>query len=485
MRYVAQRYGTWEWLDLDLPLTTDGPEWALNTYGVLEGTVAPELGLQMAEDGRPVLEEWGTFVHAETGEGAGSRRWSGIVARSELRGKEWFVEVREFPAYLEGTPIEALVRGVVADPADLMRQVWQDVQAMPNAWHGVTVQGSTSARVGTRSDDLAAAARATMDARKQTLDSLNKSKNKETSELQDMTVTLADEVAQARTQVSEAQATVNTLVAAGAPAAEIANARATVVSRQATLTATQAAYTAETNAKKNALRNARTNKDAAQKAYDSARDAYDKAKERAREDGGAYEFRPEEVPDALDSIRDMCEANDIEWATTTRYSDDFPVLGIRVAHPQIGARRDDLVFEQGINIVSELHLVRNGEEYANAGVGIGAGEGTKAVRSSIASTSPRMRRVAVVEDKNIKKKADLTAQMRKDIRRRSGEPYVQEIEVVDHPLAPMFSWNVGDHILIQGEVPHYGDYAELHKIISWEMMGDHKARLYLHLSSTY
>src|SRR5690606_1783976 len=98
-----------------------------------------DLGLQKAYDGRPVLEEWGTIVHAETGEGVASRRWTGIVSRSELRGKEWHVTIREFPGYLDGTPIETLIRGVRADPANLIRQIWQDVQAMPNAWHGVTV----------------------------------------------------------------------------------------------------------------------------------------------------------------------------------------------------------------------------------------------------------------------------------------------------------------------------------------------------------
>ena len=485
MYYTAQRYGTWEWLDLELPMETDGPEWALSSYGIMYGTVAPELGLQRAEDGRPVLEEWGTLIHAETGEGANSRRWTGIVVRSELVGKDWELTIFEFPAYAKDTPVEALIRGVQADPADLLRQVWQNIQSMPNAWLNVNVNGSTPVRIGTTSDDLAAAARATMDARRQTLDTLNKSKNTATKDLQDATATLADEVAQARKQVTEGQAYVNQLIQTGASQAQIAAARATVASRQATLTAAQAAYNAETNAKKSALRNAKTNRDAAQAAYDSARKAYDKAREKAQEDGGAYEIRPEDLPDAMNEITNLCEEAGIEWTTETRYSDHEPDLHINVYHPHAGSVRDDLVFEQGVNIVSELHLVRDGEEYANAAIGVGAGEGDKAVRSSIASTSPRMRRVATVEDKSIKKASGLSNIMRAELRKRSGEPYVQEIEIVDHPLAPMFSWNVGDHILIQGEVPHYGEYAEKHRIVSWQMLGDNRAVLRLQLSSTY
>src|SRR5690606_606008 len=177
------------WLDLELPLDTEGPEWALSTYGVMYATVAPDLGLQKAEDGRSVLEEWGTLIHAET-EGDNIRRWTGIVVRSELRGKEWSLTIHEFPGYLDGIPVESLIRAVEDDPADIIRQIWQNVQIMPNSWLGVTVDRSTSVRIGTKSSDLAAAARATMDARNETLNALNKTKTEKTKELQDATLTL-------------------------------------------------------------------------------------------------------------------------------------------------------------------------------------------------------------------------------------------------------------------------------------------------------
>lgn len=484
MRYSAQRYGTWEWLDFELPLDTDGPEWGLSTYGIMYGTVAPDLGLAKAEDGRPVLEEWGTLIHAETGSGASSRRWTGIVVRSELNGKDWVVTVREFPGYLQGTPIESLIRGVEEDPANLVRQIWQSVQGVPNGWLNVNVNGTTPVRIGTKSDDIVAARRATMDGRKQTLDALNKSKDQATAELQE-TATLADEVALARQAVTVAEAHVNALIQNRAPSAEIESARLLVVARRATLTTAQTAYNAEASAKTAALKSAKKNKDDAQKAYDQAREAYDKAVDQAQEDGGAYELRPEDTPDALESLNALCDVTGIEWTTTTKYSNDVPNLGIEIHYPYAGSVRNDLVFEQGLNIISELRLVRDGEEYANAALGVGAGEGTKAIRNSVASTSPRMRRVAVFEDRTIKKKADLVDHMHSELRRRSGEPYVEEIEIVEHENAPMFSWNVGDHILISGEVPHYGYYSELHRIISWQLLGEKKALIRLRLSSTY
>lgn len=484
MRYSAQRYGTWEWLDLELPLDVDGPEWVLSSYGIMEGVIAPDLGLLKASDGRPVLEEWGTLIHAETGEGETSRRWTGIVTRSELRGKDWTVTIFEFPGYLQGTPLETLIRGVEADPANIIRQIWQDVQSTPTSWLNVSAVGTTPVRIGTDSDDKVAIARSYMDGRKETLDSFDEAKNDKTQELQDTTATLADEVAQARAQVTEAQNTVNQLIKDGATQAQINAARAVVVTRQATLNSVQWTYSLETTAKAQALALAKADRDAAQAAYDEARDAYNAAKDKANEDGGAYEIRPEEVPDALETLNSLCETTNLEWTTETRYTEGVPDLRVNIHYPEAGTRRDDLVFEQGVNVISELVLVRDGEEYANAAVGVGAGEGDQSIKASIASSSPRLRRVTTVEDRSLKSKDELIAKMRSDLQDKTGEPYVAEIEVVDHELAPMFSWNVGDRIIVSGVVPHYGEYSQLHRIISWQLLNDHKALLRLKLSTT-
>lgn len=479
MRYSAQRYGTWEWLDLELPLDTDGPEWVLSSYGIMEATIAPEIGIQKAYDGRPLFEEWSTIIHFET-EGD-QRRWTGIVVRSELDGKEWRITVHEFPGYLQGTPVESLIRGVEADPADLARQLWQDVQSMPSAWLGVTVVGKTDTKIGTNSDDLLAVARATMDGLKEAADKASKDKNKETGELQDLTATLADEVAQARKQITEGQATVDALIRGNAPQAQIELAREVVSNRQAFLTVILLAYKAETDAKKAGLAAAKKSKDSAQKASDKAREAYDKAKEKAQEDGGAYEIRFEDTPDAFDALADLCDVSGMEWTTATKYTDGPPELTINIHYPAAGTAREDLVFEQGVNIVNELQLVRNGEEYANAANGIGSGEGEAAVRASIASATDRMRRVTVVEDKSLKTEEQLLAAMRKELSAKTGEPFVAEIDVVDTDMAPMFSWNLGDIITVSGNVPHYGRYAKPHRIISWQLIGMHIAKIKLEL----
>lgn len=483
MRYSAQRYGTWEWLDLELPLDTDGPEWALSTYGEMYATIAPELGIRNAEDGRPVLEEWGTLIHAETGDIKTTRRWTGIVTRSELDGKDWELTIREFPGYLDETPIETTVWGVFADPASLFKKIVSDVQKRPTANLNIAVHGSTPLKVGTDSDDKAAAAKKIKDADKKVVDERNKTKKAATEDQQKLSKAQAKTVADRRKIITARQATVNELVKNKAPKPQIEAARQVVANLRAALEALQKTHKTALDQKKAVTKRATDAKEAADKKYEASNKAYDKAREKANEDGGAYKFLAEDIPDAFQSIGTLCEDTGIEWTTRTVYSETRPELHIDMHYPQAGGVRDDLVFEQGTNIISELKLVRDGEAYANASLGLGAGEGEKAIRATIESSSKRLRRVHTYTDRKVKKQSQLLAKMRKEMKNRTGQLYAKEIEVVDHPLAPIFSWRVGDHIRVSGEVPHHGFYSRMHRIISWQMVGDTRAILNLELST--
>lgn len=482
-RYSVQRYGTWEWLDLDAKLETDGPEWALSTYGVMEATLPPAAGNMRAEDRRLIYEEWGTLIHAETGSGAARRRWTGIVTRSELDGGQWKLKIREWAGYLDGMPIERRIIGVEEDPADLLRKVWAGVNLMCAPGLNVTVAGSTPIRLGTTSTQLVSEARAVMKARKKELDAYTKAKN---AKKKDLAVLVADKstvVAEARRQVAAAQRYVTQLVNDGAPPFEVEEAMQEVREQQTLLEEALTSYTEETGTGKAALTTAKDLKSVAQVAYDLAQEAYNDAVDQERRDGGAYVISPDGISDAHDAIADLTK-HGFEWTTSTTYSEGAPVLTVHVHYPRAGRVRDDLIFEQGINIVSDLEPVRGGDEYANAGIGIGAGEGRNAIRQTVENTTRRMRRPAVIEDKSLNRDRLVNAALRAEIRARSGRAYIDEITVIDHPMTPIGSWAVGDEIRVTGTVPNMGRYSELHRIVSWQMVGDTKAKLRLQLSST-
>ena len=72
---------------------------------------------------------------------------------------------------------------------------------------------------------------------------------------------------------------------------------------------------------------------------------------------------------------------------------------IRVAD-RIGARRTDLRFAVGENVVEATPFLIDGDWVANEVIGVGAGEGKQALRESAAVRDGRLRRIALLEWKD-------------------------------------------------------------------------------------
>lgn len=128
-RYIAQRARTGEFLEWDLPLTRDRLSWALSGAGSLRGTLAPEVGGLEAPDGLPLLDEWGTYIYAEAG---GRLRWGGIVIASEYAEGAWYVEAAGFATYPHGLPYEGSYSRIGVRTTDVVRHLWEHVQAQPH-----------------------------------------------------------------------------------------------------------------------------------------------------------------------------------------------------------------------------------------------------------------------------------------------------------------------------------------------------------------
>ncbi|WP_336651617.1 MULTISPECIES: hypothetical protein [unclassified Leucobacter] len=480
MRYSLQRYGTWEWLDFEAPIiSSDAGELALSAYGVMRATVpAPAAHRTIAQDGRPMFERWGTIVHLESGDTRAPRRhWTGVVESASLGSSGWDLTLRELVGYPAGVPYEGLIRAAQADPADVLRQLVTDLQSLPGGWYGCTIEGSTPIRVGTDLDNKVAAARAAMDARKQTLDAFSKTSREQTKELQDLDSTLSDEVTAAQALLAQAQQQVAQLVTDGADPALIAAAKATVTARQATYQAALAGYNTELAAGRSALAAARATKDEAQSAYDAAKAAYDALKERRKTEGGAYEISGADLPDTYREIQALASECGFEWTTRTRYSAGAPDVAIVIHYPRAGSRRDDLIFDTSVNIIDALEL--DDGDYANAVIGVGAGEGPAAVRVSLSEPTSRMRRPVVVEDRSLRTAEVLRARARTVLRASTGEPRPLDITVRDHPNAPIGSWQVGDIITVRGVTTIGSTWQGLARIRSWSWVSRTRARINL------
>lgn len=480
IRYTAQRFGTNEWLNYDLPLTTDGPWDTYNTFESLEGYMAPEVGTAIAEDGRPVIEKWGTWIHAESPD---ARLWTGIVEEVYVEGAQLHVSVRDWHGYPEGMTYTGKVWGVEADPADLLRDIWGNLQSFPNGQMGVTVTGKTDIKLGTKFEDAMIAAKQIMDEKKVPYDKQNKKVTDKEAEVKKKSAPYDKELKPLERERKSLTRTYDRAVKDKRPKPEIDAAKAAVDAKSEQINVKR-------EARENALFNLNEQleilRDALEPlrdAYDAAREKYDEAKKKVDEEGGAWKVLPEDLPDTWGIIKDLIDEGGFEFTARSVRSNGAPKLFLDVRQPSVGAHREDLVFEQGRNL-SEIPRVERPDIYASELIAVGAGEGSgddeKSLRVTIVEEDPRLRRNVVYSDPAITKIGALRTRGRKELARYRADVTIPEIRVFDTPNCPIGAWSAGDIIHVKlHRVPHFGRVWVKHRISAWQRVGTSEAVLRL------
>jgi hypothetical protein len=171
-RFLAQRItGDGQpgaWLHKDLPLTGSTVTEVLSGPTQIGGTIDPVYRRLQADDGRPLLDEWGTVIYAEAD---GQIRGASIYRNGDFDGPQWRLDCAGFAAYPTGMGYEGeylrapgLPGFVNTDPLDIVRHIWAHIQGGLYSDLGLAVDDSTTTpvRVGT-ADDPEAVAGATSD----------------------------------------------------------------------------------------------------------------------------------------------------------------------------------------------------------------------------------------------------------------------------------------------------------------------------------
>lgn len=195
-----------------------------------------------------------------------------------------------------------------------------------------------------------------------------------------------------------------------------------------------------------------------------------------------------EAPDVGSEIDSLCDEARIEFRETHRWVGDTEEIEHRIeyAYPRLGRRRDDLSFIAGENITEPVTPTRSGDDYANAVLGIGAGEGETATRVSVPGDDDgRLRRVSVYTDKGVRSKHRLTTLSRRELARLSRTLEIDSVTVRDHPNAPIGSWDLGDDVLIEAEVPWLGSVSLWCRITGWSLLDEVTASLELSRSDSF
>lgn len=133
-----------------------------------------------------------------------------------------------------------------------------------------------------------------------------------------------------------------------------------------------------------------------------------------------------------------------EWA-----GDDALVHRLRIGYPEMGVRHEHLRLEIGVNVTAPPPLAES--EYASEIIVLGAGEGRTMVRGSSSSNPGRLRRVGVVERKDLSTSARAETVARAEVSARNAEWSFDSLDLVDHPMCPYGSFEVGDYLYLTGD----------------------------------
>ncbi|WP_329105522.1 hypothetical protein OG792_32860 [Micromonospora sp. NBC_01699] len=193
-----------------------------------------------------------------------------------------------------------------------------------------------------------------------------------------------------------------------------------------------------------------------------------------------------EAPDCGGELDTLAQEGRFDYAEEHAWSGPSTIAHrIRIGYPRIGRRREDLAFVQGDNVTSVVAVDRDGGEYANGIHGLGAGEGRAAVATDVVERDGRLRRISVYADKSVTSKDRLTTLARGELAIRRNVLEVASVDLINHPNAPIGSWQVGDDVLIQAELPWLGEVALWERITGWSLIGEDRARLLLRRSDAF
>lgn len=135
----------------------------------------------------------------------------------------------------------------------------------------------------------------------------------------------------------------------------------------------------------------------------------------------------------------------VDYRVVPRWAGNFPdhTLDVR---KRIGARRTQLRFVVGENVISSPPVDWAGESYATEVVFLGAGEGASKIRGAATGKRNGLARTVFISDTSVRSTAVARQRAARALKWRQAMPQVTELVVMDDDNAPFGSFDVGDEI---------------------------------------
>lgn len=148
-----------------------------------------------------------------------------------------------------------------------------------------------------------------------------------------------------------------------------------------------------------------------------------------------------------------------------------PVRQIRIGWPRLGARRTDIEFRSGANIVEDPEVELAGDEYAQVVIAMGSGDGSAKQRQTSAVRNGRLRLEYVLSAPDVQGNDILASMAEAERTRRQILGTVNQITIRDTTTAPFGSWEIGDDVYVRVYNP-WVNYAGWRRITGWSIKPD-------------
>lgn len=173
---------------------------------------------------------------------------------------------------------------------------------------------------------------------------------------------------------------------------------------------------------------------------------------------GPYQINAWSTDDVGAKLDELAKQTPFDWIEEHRWEgvQEAPVHFLRIGYPTLGSRKDDLRFILGENVYKIPREDLLGDDVVTGVIVLGAGEGRdRVVGRAYRVPDSSLRRVKTIDDKMITSNTQADARALAELeayRSVMDNPNVTELVVVDHPNAPLGSYDVGD------EIPYGGDH---------------------------
>ncbi|MGW7398132.1 hypothetical protein ACWGH7_16725 [Streptomyces cyaneofuscatus] len=175
--------------------------------------------------------------------------------------------------------------------------------------------------------------------------------------------------------------------------------------------------------------------------------------------------------DIVDELVSAEASPDYTCTTTWNSGKTAPARRIKLGWPRLGARRTDLSFATGVNIIQDPEVPFSGDDYAQVVIGLGDGDGSARRRQVSAVRNGRLRLEHVQDFPQVKANDTLAKLTAAEQSRRMILGSVDQITIRNTPAAPFGSWQVGDDVYTRVHNA-WVDYVGWRRITGWTIRPD-------------